>query len=87
MEERMTLKFVDDYLNRKMDTNDDYIVFTFYELRVKANLSQEDTLLFLQLVAQKLLNLGYYVYKEKQEYEYHGEKRVVKPNELLIAFK
>ena len=87
MEERMTLKFVDDYLNRKMDTNDEYIVFTFYELRVKANLSQEDTLLFLQLVAQKLLNLGYYVYKEKQEYEYYGEKRVVKPNELLIAFK
>ena len=83
----MNLEFIDNYIDRKLEENDEYIVFTFYELRVKSDLSKEDTFVFLHLVTQKLLNLGYSIYITKEKYKYKGEEKIVTDNQLLVAIK
>ena len=83
----MTLKLIDDYLNKKIRDSEEYFVISFFDLRVKFNLSKEDTAVFLNLSVIRLKNIGYRVYLTNQEYDYHGEHRVVKSNELLVAIK
>ena len=53
----MTLEFIDNYLNSKLAENKEIIRFSFYEVRMKLNLSEEDSIIFLQLIAQKLIML------------------------------
>ena len=38
----MTTQFVSDYLEEKMDQNEEYIVCTFFDLRVKHNVQEKD---------------------------------------------
>ena len=52
----MTLEFVDNYLNAKLAQNREIIKFSFYEVRMKLNLSEEDSITFLSLISQKLMN-------------------------------
>ena len=40
----MTTKFVTEYIDKKINENENFIRYTFYELRVKNNLSEEDIL-------------------------------------------
>lgn len=48
-----------------MAENENFIRFTFYELRVKNNLSEEDTDEFLRLAMTYLENKNYEVYKSE----------------------
>ena len=81
----MTLEFVDNYLNAKLAQNNEILKFSFYEVRMKLNLSEEDSITFLRLIAQKLMNTGYLVYKTGEEYTYKGKKEKIQENELLVA--
>ena len=36
----MTLQFINDYIEQKINENEEYIRITFYDLRVKHNLSE-----------------------------------------------
>lgn len=81
----MTLEFVDNYLNAKLAQNRELIKFSFYEVRMKLNLSEEDSITFLSLIAQKLMNTGYLVYKTGEEYTYKGKTFKIQENELLVA--
>lgn len=83
----MTMEYVDNYINRKMNENPNFIRFSFYELRVKENLSELDTLYLIQLATNKLTNNRYLVYKTGESYELNKERKIVKDNELLIAIK
>ena len=38
----MTTEFVTNYIDKKLNENDNFIRYTFYELRVKNNLSEEE---------------------------------------------
>ena len=82
----MTLQQLDEYINNKILQNEYYIVFTFYEIRVKLNLSSNDSLNFLHLARIKLENNNYKIYVQGQEYYYRGIKKV-KDNELMVAIK
>lgn len=82
----MNIHQIDNYLEKKINQNSEFIIFTFYELRVSLNLSSEATFEFLRLVSIKLVNNNYKVYRTGQEYNYNGKKKV-KENELLIAIK
>ncbi len=82
---RMTLEFVDNYLNAKLAQNREIIKFSFYEVRMKLNLSEEDSITFLSLISQKLMNTGYLVYKTGEEYTYKGKTFKIQENELLVA--
>lgn len=83
----MTLEFVDNYLNAKLAQNREIVKFSFYEVRMKLNLSEEDSIIFLQLIAQKLMNTGYLVYKTGETYTYKGKTQEILDNELLVAIK
>lgn len=74
-------------LNEKMAENENFIRFTFYELRVKNNLSEDDTNEFLRLAMTFLENKGYEVYVGNARYTFNNANQNVQPNELLIAFK
>ena len=83
----MNLQEIDLYLEDKLKQNRNCVIFTFYELRVKLNLSSEESLNFLHLVSTKLQNNNYKIYRTGQEYIYEGKKYKVEENQLLVAIK
>ncbi len=83
----MTMQFISDIIDKKMDENPEFIKFTFYELRVKENLSEDDTNTFLSLAAQRLENNRYLIYKTGDTYTLNGKQKKVESNELLVAIK
>lgn len=83
----MKLKFVDDYINNKLQENDEFVRFTFYELRVKSNLTEEETNEFLELAKNRFENMNYRVYFTNDVYNYNNQEMAVQINELMIAIK
>ena len=79
--DKMTTQYVEEYLNYKISQNENEIRYTFYELRVKNNLSEEDIDEFLRLNKIRLENLGYKVYftgakfvYKNSDYQCHNSK-------------
>ena len=83
----VTIKDVAECLDEKIEKDDNFIVFTFYELRVKRNLSKEDTTKFLEYSKIRLKNNGYKVYYTGQKYEYQNDVKTVLDNQLMVAIK
>ena len=83
----MTVKFVDDYINKKLLENENFIRYTFYELRIKSDWSEEDVMKFLELNKIYFEKKGYNVYFTGAEFTYQNTRRVVQDNELMIAIK
>ena len=78
---------ITEYLDNKIEQNGKRLIFTFYELRIKMDLTEPTIEKFLRLSETRLINLGYQTYRPGQVYEYEGKKETVKENELLIAIK
>lgn len=87
MEDKAIIDIIEITLKEKMNKNTDYIRYTFYELRVKYNLSEQDTDRFLDLIRTKLQNANYRVYFTGARFEYKDAKMKVQDNELMIAVK
>ena len=83
----MTLEDIRESTDKKISENEKFIKYTFYELRVKENLSEEEMYYFISLASTRLKNLGYSVYRTGQKYFYDYKEQYVKENELLIAIK
>lgn len=83
----MTVQFVEKYLERKMLENENFIVCTFYDLRVKNNLSEEDVDKFLEWSRNKLEKYNYKVYFTGAKFVYENANRTVQDNEIMIAIK
>lgn len=83
----MTLEFLNELIEHKIYQNKDFIKFTFYELRVKYNLSEDDCNTTIKLIQQKLSNYGYNVYLTGEKYIYNSTESIVPTNILLIAVK
>lgn len=81
----MTLEYITNYIDKKINNNDKIIRVTFYELNVRENLDKEEIDMFLKLSKQRLINLGYKIYEIGEEYNYEGKKRVVKNNMMYVA--
>ena len=78
---------ITEYLDNKIEQNNNKLVFTFYELRIKMDLTEPTIEKFLRLSETRLINLGYQTYRPGEVYEYEGQIMEVKENELLIAVK
>lgn len=87
MEDKEIIEIIEITLKEKMNTDTDYIRYTFYELRVKYNLSEQDTDRFLYLIRTRLENDNYKVYFTGSKYEFRDITMIVQDNELLIAVK
>lgn len=87
MDDKNIIKLIESTLKIKIKNNPNYIRYTFYELRVKYDLSEEDTDRFLILIRTRLENENYKVYFTGAKFEYNNSKITVQDNELLIAIK
>ena len=67
--------------------NENEVVISFYELRVKQNLTEGETNEFLGYVKIRLENMGYNVYFTGAKIISETRERVVQPNELMVAIK
>lgn len=83
----MTMQYVSNYIDKKIYQDSNFIKFTYYELRVKENLSEKDTEILISLAKQRLINKKYLVYTEGESYTKDGKKLIVQTNELLVAIK
>lgn len=83
----MTTQFVEDYIQYKISKNENEIIYTFYELRVKNNLSEAEVDEFLRLNKIRLENLGYKVFFTGAKFVYQNANRTVQPNEFMVAIK
>lgn len=83
----MTTQFVESLINNKMNINQNEIIFTFFELRVKHNLTEEQVDEFLALCKTRLEGLYYKVYFTGAKYTYKGERKEVENNQLMVAVK
>ena len=83
----MTLEYVSNNIDKKILKNEQIIKYTFYELRVRENLSEEEMYCFLNLARTRLTNLNYKVYSTGQRYFYDYKEKIVKENEMLVAIK
>ena len=83
----MTLEEINSYINKKINANENIIIFTFYELRVKLNLTKDETTNFIQLTKTRLENLGYKSFLTGEEFSFDNTILTVKDNELLVAIK
>lgn len=83
----MTIQEITEYLDDKIAKNENEIVITFYELRVKMNLSEKDADYFLKLCRARFQNLGYKVHVTGDRFVYKEANRMVQSNQLMIAIK
>ena len=83
----MTLEYVSNNIDKKILKNEQIIKYTFYELRIKENLSESDMYYMLSLIRNRLENLGYSVYSTGQSYEFNNSIKKVLSNELLVGVK
>lgn len=83
----MTEDIVTKYLEGKIKKNENYIIITFFELRVKSNFSEEETKKFLKIAKTKLEIWGYKVYFTGEKYFYKFQNMIVQENELMVGIK
>lgn len=83
----MTMQDITDFLDNKIEQNENEIVIRFYEIRVKMNLSEEETDIFLAHCKTRLERLGYQVYFTGARFVYQETSKMVQDNELMIAVK
>ena len=87
MSDNNIIKIIETTLEEKMYKDEEYIRYTFFEIRVKYNFSEQDTDRFLELIRTKLQNENYKVYFTGAVFEYKNARMKVQDNELMIAVK
>ncbi len=89
--ERLTEKelmcLIDKLIEEKLQIDEKFLRFTFYEVMVKNKVSNQQEGEFLSLARNKLNNMRYMVYLQDQQFIYNEARMRVQPNELLIAIK
>ena len=85
MTETELKRFTISLIKSKEKENEDYIRYSYYELKVKDNLSEEDIDEVLRISRDYFENNK--VYFTNAEFEYQNAKRKVEINEYMIAFK
>ena len=83
----MTLEFLNELIEKKINQNKNFLKFTFYELVVKNNLPKDDCNATTQLIKRKLINYGYKVYLTGESFTYNSISYTIPNNILLIAIK
>jgi hypothetical protein len=74
-------------LDSKMSENSNFIRITYYEIKIKCNLNNEQCDEFIRLAKIKLENMNFKVYLQDEKYSYENASRTVQINEVLIAIR
>ena len=83
----MTDKFIFDYIALKEQQNSEFIRYSYYELKVKNNLNDEEIDKFLRVNRDYFENHGYKVYFTGARFTYKNTNILVQDNQLMIAVK
>ena len=85
----MTDTFVINYIDKKISESKDIncIVYTYYELKIKNNLNDDEIQRFLEINKDYFENKGYNVYFTGDRFTYNNANIMVQDNELMIAVK
>ena len=88
MTERQMINLIETTLYEKMQKDENFIRYSFYEVNVHYPLKDDDERnKFLKLLETKLINNKYKVYLDGQRFEYNNANMMVQDNERLIAIK
>lgn len=88
MTERQIINLIETTLYEKMQQNENFIRYSFYEVNVKYPFKNEgERNLFLKLLRTKLVNNKYKVYLDGKRFEYNNVNMMVQDNERLIGIK
>ena len=87
MTNEIDLGIIEKYLMDKIAQNEDFVVCSLFEIRIKLDISEDQETEFLRFAKIRLENLGYDVYFTGAKYTYQNEERVVQDNELIVAIK
>ena len=87
MTEKELKQFTNELIKSKEIENTRYIRYSYYELKVKDNLTEKEIDYVLKSSRDYFENKGYKVYFTNAEFEYQNSKRKVEINEYMIAFK
>lgn len=80
-------KFAINLIHQKEEENVEYIRYSFYELKIKYDRSDEEIEEILEINKNYFENKGYRVYFTGARFEYQNARRMVQDNELMIAIK
>lgn len=83
----MELDEITEFIDNKIKEDSNKIVVSFFELKVKKGLTNEMLLSTTNLMAIKLSNMGYKVYRTGQKYICENEEHIIESNVLLVAIK
>lgn len=78
-------KFVENFVNVKITKNNDIVKFSYFEIKIKMNMDEEDIDRFLKCSKIILEDQGYQLYQLGEKYNFEGEQRKVEDNEFLVA--
>lgn len=87
MTEKELKAFVINFIELKENENENYIRYSYYELKVKHDLNEKKIDEVLRISRDYFENKGYKVYFTNAEFEYQNARRKVESNELMIAIK
>lgn len=90
MTEKELKVFTINYIEQKIKASPDehFIRYTYFELKIKNNLTDKELKTFLRINKDYFENQGYKVYlKEDEQYLYKNAIMRVQTNELMIAIK
>jgi len=74
-------------IEKKIAENEKFLKYTYYELRVKENLTESEMYGYIGETIKELLKMKYEVYRTNQKYFIDNQEYIVKENELLVAIK
>ena len=89
MNDKELKSFIIAFINKKEKEsgNRNYIEYSYYELKVKYGLTEEQIDEVLRVSRDYFENKGYKVYFTNAEFEWYGQKRKVESNDYMIAIK
>ena len=74
-------------LSDKIKEDENKVIISFYELKIKRNLNKQDTFDALHTISEELIKNNYKVYRTNQKYTYNNKEYIVESNELMIGIK
>ena len=87
MTEKELKQFTKELIESKEIENTNYIRYSYYELKVKANLTEEEIDELLRVSRDYFQNKNYNVYFTNAEFDYCGQRRKVESNDYMVAVK
>lgn len=79
--------YIEEFIAEKIARNSKIVRYTYYELKIKLNLSEEGLDRFLKCSKIILEQLDYKVFFTGARFKFEDADRVVETNEFLIGIK